>query len=230
MTMIPLLYRHTGRGSFDITTDLPSLPSNHYDLILQPRSRTYPHEHCAHPVSPTQSAQMMGSTSSYPVHCFAPTSILGRFPRVAHKRFGQFDHVRLFGSADIGRLSAQSFECPSHIPCMTTAGKKTSTCAISRRNAEPGLQGLLVCAARTTIFCPRSLRPRLRPLLLLGPCHRQCDGPERCAIAGSQLLTPAASGGFFMSATETFHDDASRGGDPTFLAPAKPCPVQRLLR
>lgn len=102
----PSSYKHFDTERFDLIADSPNLPDNHFDLII--------HSHVLEHVPATLGFlffHLMRSLKPNGLHIFSIPLMSGYYDEYfgplskeeATKRFGQFDHVRLFGRQDLDR-------------------------------------------------------------------------------------------------------------------------------
>lgn len=104
--LYPSLYKQMAVRKFDLVTDSPKLPDDHYDLILHshvmehiPCTLAFPFYHLSRALKPDG------------VHVFCVPLMDGSYDEDlgplsaedAIRRFGQRDHVRRFGKSDIER-------------------------------------------------------------------------------------------------------------------------------
>ena len=102
----PAAYPDAQPRRFDLLTDCATLPSDHYDLIVH----IHVLEHIPMNIAPILH-HLHRALSPNGLHVFCIPIIdayydeyFGKLPPdMADKRFGQFDHVRLFGKKDMGR-------------------------------------------------------------------------------------------------------------------------------
>lgn len=124
---VPSLYPHTSTRKFDLTKDLPSLNSNHYDLILH----IHVLEHIPMNIAPIffhlHRALKPGGMHvfSIPFMNRPYDEYFGEMtPEVANQRFGQLDHVRAFGTGDIDRHLGSIVRVPKHYTLYDYGTKK----------------------------------------------------------------------------------------------------------
>lgn len=151
----PKWYPHTHTRQFDMLKDMETLETNSYDLIIH----SHVLEHIPCNIAPLLHHMYRALKpdgwhvfcipiiDSYYDECFRP---LGR--EVANKRFGQFDHVRLFGAKDMDRHIGSLVR----LDCDYTLYKYASLETIEKANIplfdRQGLQGSTIFATRKSDY------------------------------------------------------------------------------
>lgn len=151
----PSQYSFVKTQKFDIISDSPNLPSNHYDLIL--------HSHVMEHIPISIGFIFHHLTRALKddgYHIFCIPMMPGNFeeyfgsmsPEEAHKRFGQSDHVRNFGINDVDRHLGAFFRLKQHYSLYDHHTKEElDACNIPERERQ-GLNGSTVFVTRKSDY------------------------------------------------------------------------------